>query len=274
MDVIHGLGPAGEGAGGLPTVTDPSVRAVLARSPGARVPALGAGVGPEGLFGSAEGSGPDVDPRDATGEAGQPYAPGEPPAVLVRIAAALTTAGERASVEGGPCFTFPDPLAADPPAALPLLVSDEEGREVTRSLCRPDNWQPGEWAELISGAAGKWAMAVRDGAPVSICHTPAANARGAEAGIWTRPDFRGRGLAPAAAAAWSRRVGPGKEVLFCSTTAANRASRSAARALGLTPLGWIWTVCRAVGSARRAAARPGGPGRAASKLEAWPTRFL
>ncbi|MEU7581236.1 GNAT family N-acetyltransferase [Streptomyces sp. NPDC041068] len=227
VEVIHGLGPVAKG--GLPTVTDPAVQAVLAWSPRARVLALGEGVAPP-----SDGGGFGVD--------GEPYAPGEPPGVLVRLASALTAAGEPAAVEGGPCFTFPDPLAAAPAAPLPLLLSDDQGRDAARQLTRPDNWQPGEWAELISGAAGEWAMAVHDGAPVSICHTPAANARAAEAGIWTRPDFRGRGLAPAAAAAWSHRVRRDKEVLFYSTTAANRASRSVARALGLAPLGWIWTV--------------------------------
>ncbi|MEU6819193.1 GNAT family N-acetyltransferase [Streptomyces atriruber] len=237
VDVIHGLGPGG--GDGSSRVTDPSVRAVVAWSPGARVLALGA----EGSRGSralrdADGFGDLGD----LGDAGQAYAPGEPPEVLVRIAAACAAAGDPASLRGGPCFTFPERLGADFPSPLPLLLSDAEGRSAARELARPDNWQPGEWAELISGAAGEWAMAVRDGSPVSICHTPAANGRAAEAGIWTRADFRGRGLAPAAVAAWSRRARLGKEVLFYSTTADNHASRSVARTLGLAPLGWIWTV--------------------------------
>ncbi|MET8684369.1 GNAT family N-acetyltransferase [Streptomyces sp. NPDC004732] len=231
VDVVHGLGP-GEGDGAL-RVADPSVRAVVAWSPGARVLALGA-EGPDVLR-AADGFG-DL------GDMGQAYAPGEPPDVLVRISAACTAAGDRASLRGGPCFTFPERLAADFPSPLPLLLSDAEGRAAARELTRPDNWRPGEWAELISGAAGEWAMAVHDGSPVSICHTPAANARAAEAGIWTRADFRGRGLAPAAVAAWSRRARRDKQVLFYSTTADNHASRSVARTLGLAPLGWIWTV--------------------------------
>ncbi|WP_411146469.1 GNAT family N-acetyltransferase [Streptomyces sp. x-80] len=85
-------------------------------------------------------------------------------------------------------------------------------------------------------------MAVHDNSPVSICHSPASNDTAAEAGIWTRADFRGRRLAPAVVAAWSRRERRNKEVLLYSTTAANHASRSVARTLGLTPLGRIWTV--------------------------------
>ncbi|QEU96478.1 GNAT family N-acetyltransferase [Streptomyces kanamyceticus] len=224
VDVIHGLAPGR--AGVCARVTDPSVRAVWSWSPGARLLALG----------------PDVeDPGTADGSA-QPYAPGETPVVLTRIAAALQTPGEPVGVQGGPCFTFPDRLATHRPAPFPLLVSDAEGRGAARKLRRPDNWQPGEWAELIAGAAGEWVMAVRDGEPVSICHTPAANTRAAEAGIWTRADHRGRGLAPATVAAWARREGPRRDVLFYSTTIDNHASRGVARALGLTPLGWIWTV--------------------------------
>ncbi|MFF2922289.1 GNAT family N-acetyltransferase [Streptomyces celluloflavus] len=128
------------------------------------------------------------------------------------------------------------------PAPPPLLISDTEGRRAARRLNRPGNWQPGEWAELIRGETGEWAMAVHDNSPVSICFSPASNDTAAEAGIWTRADFRGRRLAPAVVAAWSRRERRNKGVLFYSTTAANHASRSVARTLGLTPLGWIWTV--------------------------------
>ncbi|WP_055563523.1 hypothetical protein [Streptomyces atriruber] len=134
----------------------------------------------------------------------------------MRIAAACAAAGDPASLRGGPCFTFPERLGADFPSPLPLLLSDAEGRSAARELARPDNWRPGEWAEPVSGAAGEWAMAVRDGSPVSICHTPAA--------------------------AWSRRARHGKGVLFYSTTADNHASRSVARTLDLAPLGRIWTV--------------------------------
>ncbi|MFE4663789.1 GNAT family N-acetyltransferase [Streptomyces sp. NPDC056716] len=78
-------------------------------------------------------------------------------------------------------------------------------------------------------------MAIHDREPVSICFTPASNATAAEAGIWTRPDFRGKRLAPTVVAAWSQREHRIKSVLFYSTTADNHASQSVARTLGLTP---------------------------------------
>ncbi|MWK40200.1 GNAT family N-acetyltransferase [Actinomadura sp. J1-007] len=128
------------------------------------------------------------------------------------------------------------------PSPLPVIVSDTAGRAAARRLVRPGNWPPGEWHELIEGRFGQWAMAVHGDEAVSICHSPAANASAAEAGIWTREDFRGRRLAPAVVAAWSERERRRRDVLFYSTSAANHASQAVARALGLAPLGWIWKV--------------------------------
>ncbi|MFG3256526.1 GNAT family N-acetyltransferase [Streptomyces sp. NPDC048172] len=228
IDAIHGLVPgAGEGDGGLPRVRDGAVRAVWAGSSRASVLALGAGV-------------PAPPRSEGSGEA-EAEAPGEPPAVLLRLAAELGGA-RPATVEGGPSFVFPERLAPRATAPLPLLVSDAEGRRAAGRLRRPGNWEPDEWAELVRGGLGSWTMAVHGEEPVSICHTPASNAASAEAGIWTRADFRGRGLAPAAVAAWAALERPAREVLFYSTSAGNAASRSVARTLGLTPLGWIWRL--------------------------------
>ncbi|WP_419994614.1 GNAT family N-acetyltransferase [Streptomyces boninensis] len=173
--------------------------------------------------------------------AGEAYVAGRAPQALGQLV--------DGAVEGGPCFVFPPPggrrrladLVAG--AGLPLLASDAEGRRAARELIRPSNWQAEEWGRLISGGAGEWAMAVHGGKDVvCIAHTPVANDIAAETGIWTREDFRGRGLAPAVVAAWAAREGRRKEVLFYRTSAANRASQAVARTLGLRPLGWIWTV--------------------------------
>ncbi|WP_443255656.1 GNAT family N-acetyltransferase [Streptomyces sp. 6N106] len=170
----------------------------------------------------------------------QEYSPGQLPGALSCLAASLD--GRTVSVEGGPCFVFPDRLTIPDSAPLPIIVSTTDGQRAAQHLIRPDNWQPGEWNELINGRMGEWAMAVHDREPVSICFTPASNATAAETGIWTRPDFRGKRLAPAVVAAWSRREHTNKTVLFYSTTADNHASQSVAHTLGLTPLGWIWTA--------------------------------
>ncbi|MEU5160223.1 GNAT family N-acetyltransferase [Streptomyces sp. NPDC020875] len=224
IDANYGLVP--DPVPGRATLRDPSVLAVCAWSPRVRILALAPGL-----------------PRPASLDGiKQEYGPDRVPDALQRLAAPL--GGRSVSVEGGPCFVFPDRLTVPEPAPLPVITSTAEGRDAARDLVRPDNWQPDEWDELIGGRMGEWAMAVHDREPVSICFTPASNATAAEAGVWTRPDFRGKRLAPAVVAAWSERVRRTKPVLFYSTEADNHASRSVARALGLTPLGAIWTARR------------------------------
>lgn len=125
---------------------------------------------------------------------------------------------------------------------MPIIVSDAAGRSEAREFIRPDNWQPGEWNQLISGEIGEWAMALNGREPVSICHTPAATVAGAEAGVWTRSDHRRAGLAGAVTVAWWKRARSRHDTIFYSTRSDNFASRAVARKLGLRPLGWLWTV--------------------------------
>ncbi|MFI6350831.1 GNAT family N-acetyltransferase [Streptomyces sp. NPDC050560] len=218
VDTVFGLVPGAPGR--PPRVRAPGVRAVWAWSPGAWVWALG-----EGAYG-AHATGPDL--------GAPPFAPEEPPPGLADLAVPGT------SVVGGPTWVFPDAGVTAPPVPERVLVSDEPGRQAAAALARPDTWEPDEWAALVAGAAGEWAMAVREGRPVSICHTPAASRGGVEAGTWTAPEHRGRGLARATAAAWSRRAAG--RVRFYSTMADNTASRAVATGLGLRPLGWLWSV--------------------------------
>ncbi|MFI6285299.1 GNAT family N-acetyltransferase [Streptomyces sp. NPDC051018] len=224
IDANYGLAP--DPGNPHAVLRDPSLLAVCAWSPGARLLALAPGLA---LPGSVDGM-----------EMEQEYSPGRLPDALHRLVASLDD--RTVTVEGGPCFVFPDRLAVPDPAPLPVIASTTDGRRAAQHLIRPDNWQPDEWNELINGRMGEWAMAIHDREPVSICFTPASNATAAEAGVWTRPDVRGKRLAPAVVAAWAQREHRTRTVLFYSTTADNHASRSVARTLGLIPLGWIWTA--------------------------------
>ncbi|MFF0725562.1 GNAT family N-acetyltransferase [Streptomyces sp. NPDC004134] len=220
---VHGL--ARGSAGGLPTVSAPAgVRAVWAWSPGARLVAVA-----EDLAGTGHERALSSDPP--------PYEAERAPRPMEALARTLD-----GTLEGGPSYVFPPALPPLRPPPLPLLVSDASGLRRARSLRRPANWEPGEWAELTTGTLGPWAMAIDDDTPVSICHTPASTPASAEAGAWTHPAHRGRGLAPHTVAAWAHLQRARVEALFYSTTTGNHASRAVARTLNLTPLGWLWTV--------------------------------
>jgi hypothetical protein len=104
----------------------------------------------------------------------------------------------------------------------------------------PGNWHPVEWDELLDGQLGPWAMATEDHRVISICHTPSPmNERTAECGVWTDPEFRGRGHAAAVTSEWAAVLRPSGRYLFYSTDADNLSSQRVAQRLKLRPLGWI-----------------------------------
>jgi hypothetical protein len=171
------------------------------------------------------------------------FAPETEPSVVTLVKQRLLEADPASefAASGGPSYVFPDSVP-DQHVGLPIIVSDAPGLSKARQFIRPDNWQPGEWSQLISGEIGQWAMAVDGSQPVSICHTPAATTAGAEAGVWTRADHRRAGLAGAVTVAWWKREHSRHRTIFYSTRSDNLASRAVARKLGLQPLGWLWVV--------------------------------
>jgi RimJ/RimL family protein N-acetyltransferase len=226
VDAIYGLRP---GPGRFPVLVEPDVKVVVAWSPHALLLATR----------------PELELDESTLEVDEPYVPGAVP----RVASALAERFRRGdadptqgpAIQGGPTFVIPDDVSA-PDVDLPLVVSDESGIALAASWARPDNWEEDEWLDLTQQRIGEWAMALRDDEPVSICHSPASTEFAAEAGVWTRADFRGMDLAPATLAAWAARERRNKEVLFYSTWSDNRASLAVAKKLRLTPLGWMWTI--------------------------------
>jgi hypothetical protein len=168
----------------------------------------------------------------------------------------LAAAGIAAGIQGGPSFLVEAEPAADLTGAD--LVETEPGADLTagRSIVRsagaaglsrlagcqrPASWQAGEWAELLAGRLGPWAMLVQDDQVLSICHTPRESPEGAEAGVWTSPVFRGHRYARVTTAAWAGLLRERDDrPLFYSTSEANAASRRVAAGLGLAGLGWIW----------------------------------
>lgn len=159
------------------------------------------------------------------------------------------------AIAGGPTWIVPDALRAAAAATnidLPTgvrMVTSLGDREVVAGLPRPETWDEAEWAQLIAGTErnAPWAMAVyTDGEEkeeiVCICHTPARNAQVAEAGIWTQPDWRGKGLAGKTVAAWATAHPAETRTLFYSAARENAASQAVARKLGLHEFGYIWKL--------------------------------
>ena len=170
---------------------------------------------------------------------------GSPPPVLEHCRRLLEA--ELGPVElmpaSGPSYLIPDSIAF--PAAVRLVRSNEPDIAALRDA-NPGNWEAEEWQDLLDGRLGPWVMALDHGLVIAICHTPRSGARGAEAGVWTRPGFRGRGHAAAVTAAWAALVRPDGRRLFYSAARTNLSSQRVAARLGLRPLGWLWQLARRI----------------------------
>jgi RimJ/RimL family protein N-acetyltransferase len=129
------------------------------------------------------------------------------------------------------------------PASAPLVRSDYDDLADLRAA-NPGNWGADEWHDLLEGRLGPWAMARHEQRVISICHTPKANARAAEAGTWTHPDFRGQGHAASTTAEWAALMRASDRLLFYSTSLTNISSQRVARRLGLRQIGLLWQLRR------------------------------
>lgn len=166
----------------------------------------------------------------------------EPPALTV-CRAILETACTPLAAHASVYYVFQPDVRAETPAAV--LRSDSPSVELLRRL-NPGNWPPASWDRLLDGARGPWAMAMVDERVVSICHTPRPLAeKAAECGVWTHPDYRGRGYAVAVTAAWADILRSSGRILFYSTQSDNRASQRVAARLGLRTIGWTWNLATA-----------------------------
>lgn len=144
------------------------------------------------------------------------------------VAAGLLAATGATAVLTGPSFVMAEPprpragagaricTSADTPlpGLAPLLPEHDRG------LCAP------------------WAVALVDGLPAAVCETARATPDAVEAGVWTYPPYRRRGLATAVTAVWSGMHGP--RTVFYSCAADNPASQAVARHLGFCRLAHWW----------------------------------
>lgn len=156
-----------------------------------------------------------------------------------RIAEVLGTRSGPIEATVGPGYDARHPRPQPEPAFGRLIRSDRPDPVIT-GLKVPITWEEDEWADLLGGAYGPWAMIIDADRVLSICHTARLAPQGVEAGIWTVDDARGRGLAAAATAAWADACRPLPGLVFYSTDSNNRSSQQVAARLGLPLVGQLW----------------------------------
>jgi GNAT acetyltransferase len=82
-----------------------------------------------------------------------------------------------------------------------------------------------------------WCVALDGGEIASMCYAARLSEKGAEAGVYTFEQYRGRGLAAAVTAAWASLPALSDRALFYSTNRTNRSSQRVASRLGLRQIG-------------------------------------
>ncbi len=138
----------------------------------------------------------------------------------------LATTGPLSRWLDGPSFVFTQRLP--PPAHI----------EVWSSATHDDDALEGLMPEHDRALDEPWAAAMVEGRVAAVCETARSAPRSVEAGLWTYPPYRRRGLGSAITAVWSSLV-EGRTA-FYSTSSDNVASQGVARHLGLQPLGsWL-----------------------------------
>ena len=126
---------------------------------------------------------------------------------------------------GGPAYRFPETIV-QPGGAVEVT---DENVELVR--------ETHPWLFRDMATWGPCFVVLRDGVAASICHASRIGARALEAGVFTLPEYRGRGYALAVTAAWGAAVSESGRVPIYSTAWENLASQGVARRLGLTMFG-------------------------------------
>lgn len=189
-------------------------------------------------------------------EATEHHEPGRPPASILRCREVLESAGERVQLSSGPSYLVPPTVRCTGTAEI--IRSDSADARSLRGA-NPESWTDTEWTDLLDGRLGPWAIATQGGRVIARCVTPVSSQHGAEAGVWTHPDFRGQGHAATVTAHWASLFSPGSRRLFYSTSAENLSSQRVAARLDLQAIGWLWKLSRP-GEQGRHAHRPWMPG--------------
>lgn len=87
-----------------------------------------------------------------------------------------------------------------------------------------------------------WCVALDGGEIASMCYAARLSDKGAEAGVYTFPNHRARGLAAAVTASWASMPALKDRALFYSTSVANKSSQLVAARLGLRRIGASFSI--------------------------------
>ena len=227
--------------------TDPRGRLVLDKKSrgwqGRKAPHLVIAVSDDGQVAAIGSEVPDAVAVElqAAVAAEAPSPPSTPPASIARYEQLLKDALGPVELSSGPGYVIP--LATAFQSAAEIQRSDGESTEALRNrVAEKAGWNSDEWNLLLDGSFGPWAVATKGGQVIAICHSARVTDRGAEAVVWTDPDFRGQGHAAAVTAAWASLLAPGGQHLFYSTSADNTSSQGVAARLSLRLIGWRWQL--------------------------------
>jgi hypothetical protein len=166
-------------------------------------------------------------------------APASRPPALERCAQLLRESVGEVEIASGPSHVIPRGTAFASAASVRTSGDDEAWRPRAPGGW---GWRADEWEDLLDGKLGPWAMASVQDRAFAICHSARLADRGAEAGTWTHPDFRGQGHAAAVTAAWASLFDASDQVLFYSASATNISSQRVAARLNLPMIGWLWKL--------------------------------
>jgi hypothetical protein len=168
-----------------------------------------------------------------------PFAPpNDAPQHLDRYLSLLTRDGVAPQYTAGVVYELPKDL----PAPCGVTTVDSEGAEGKKLIAALEtNGMPDGLREMGFEDASEfwapWCAALFYGQLVAVCFAARLSDRGAEAGVATAKNFRGRGFAAAATAGWSRMTSLRSRRLFYSTDRTNRSSQRVAERLGLRLIG-------------------------------------
>jgi RimJ/RimL family protein N-acetyltransferase len=126
----------------------------------------------------------------------------------------------------GMIYRFPDELAYEHDVTL-VRSETAEGDELLGRLA----------PERARGIWAPWCIALHEGEVATVAMTARIGPRGAEAGVYTDEELRGRGYATAATAGWASLASLRGRILVYSTQRRNVSSQRVADRLGLRFVG-------------------------------------